>query len=46
MIKHVLKDGTVVQDITGKVIHAKDNPVLYEVISRINEEGNKNESTS
>ena len=36
-IKHVLKDGTEVEDITGHLIKAADYPVLYEVISRINE---------
>lgn len=36
-IKHVLKDGTEVTDISGKVIKAKEHSVLYEVINRINE---------
>lgn len=37
MIKHILKNGTEVDDITGKVIKADEHPVLYEVINRINE---------
>lgn len=40
-IKHILKDGTEVADITGKVIKAKDHELLYEVINRINEEGRR-----
>lgn len=39
MIHHILKDGTEVDDITGKVIKAEDFPVLYEVINRIQKEG-------
>lgn len=44
MIRHILKDGTEVDDITGKVIKAEQHPVLYEVISKISEkqEGDKN----
>lgn len=34
-IKHVLKDGTQLDDITGHVIKAEDHPLLYEVISNI-----------
>ena len=36
-IKHVLKDGTQVDSIDGKVIKASDFNVLYEVINRINQ---------
>lgn len=39
MIKHILKDGTEVSDITGKVIKAKDFPILYETINRISKKG-------
>lgn len=35
MIKHILKDGTVVDSINGHVIKAKENKVLYEIINRI-----------
>jgi hypothetical protein len=38
-IKHVLKDGTQVDDITGKVIKADQYPVLYEAINRMQKEG-------
>ena len=45
-IKHVLKDGTQVDDITGHVIKAEDHPVLYEVINRIQKGGDVNEPIS
>ena len=41
-IKHVLKDGTLVESIEGKVIKAKDFSVLYETINRIQKEGDQN----
>lgn len=36
MIKHVLKDGTVVKDISGHLVKADESEV-YQIISRINE---------
>lgn len=42
MIHHVLADGTVVPDITGMVIKADDFPLVYEVISKIQKEGDTN----
>ena len=45
-IHHVLKDGTQVDCIDGRVIKAKDFSVLYEVINRIQKEGDqKNNET-
>lgn len=41
-IHHLLKDGTQIDDIAGKVIKAKDYPVLYEVVNRIQKEGDAN----
>lgn len=41
-IHHVLKDGTQVDDIAGKVIKADQFPVLYEVVNRIQKEGDAN----
>lgn len=41
-IHHVLKDGTQVKDISGHVIKAADYPVLYEVVNRIQKEGDAN----
>ena len=45
-IHHVLKDGTVVSDISGHVIKAKDYPVLYEVVNRISKAGDAHETVS
>ncbi len=46
-ITHILKDGTKVADISGKVIEAKEHRLLYEVINRINEQGRRiNETVS
>lgn len=44
-IHHVLKDGTEVADIAGKVVKAKDNEQLYEAINRISSEGNRKNET-
>lgn len=41
-ITHVLKDGTQVESIEGKVIKAKDFSVLYETINRMQKEGDQN----
>lgn len=38
-IKHVLKDGTQVESIDGKVIKADQFDVLYETINRMQKEG-------
>ncbi len=46
MIRHVLADGTEVDDIEGKVIKADEFSVLYEVINRIRKEGDVNEPIS
>lgn len=35
MVRHILKDGTEVKDIKGKVIKASEFRTLYEVINRI-----------
>ena len=40
-IKHVLKDGTAVGSIDGKVIKANDFSMLYEVINRMQKEGDQ-----
>ena len=37
-IKHVLNDGTVLNDITGHVVKGKDVPDVYEVINQIKKE--------
>lgn len=46
MIKHVLKDGTEVADISGYVIKAEQFPVLYEIINRIQQKEDSNEVIS
>ena len=40
-IRHILKDGTEVKDVTGHVIKAKDHELLYEVINRIQHQKGK-----
>lgn len=40
MIKHVLKDGTEVDDITGYVIRIDDHEALYKLIDLISKKGN------
>jgi len=32
MIKHVLKDGRVLDDISGHKVTRKDNPIIYQII--------------
>lgn len=41
MIRHILKDGTEVPDITGHVVMAKEHVVLYEVINSIQKKERK-----
>lgn len=36
-IIHYLKDGTVLQDITGHVVREEDAQILYNLMDRINE---------
>ena len=43
-ITHVLKDGTVLSDITGFVVKYEDCPQVYNLINRLNQEGMKNET--
>lgn len=35
-ITHIMKDGTVLNDITGHVIKKEDCPLIYEIIKAIN----------
>ena len=35
MIKHILKDGKVIEDISGHVVKRKDAPVTYELLEQI-----------
>ncbi len=34
MITHILKNGTVLQDITGHVVRREENPIIYEILNR------------
>lgn len=43
-IHHVLKDGTKVDSIEGHMIKAKDFPVLYEIVIKINQKEQKHET--
>lgn len=36
---HILRDGSVVEDITGHVVRVEDAPALYQLIDKINREG-------
>lgn len=36
MVKHVLKDGTVLDDISGIVIKKEQFPAVYEILDRLN----------
>lgn len=39
MIRHVLKDGSEVSDITGYVIRIEDHEDLYKIIDGLNQKG-------
>ena len=38
MVIHILKDGSVVKDITGRVVRMEDASTVYQLIDRINRE--------
>lgn len=40
MIVHVLKDGTVLEDITGHVVRVEDAEPVYKLMDAINREAN------
>ena len=44
-VKHILKDGTVLTDITGHVVKMEDARVVYELLDKINEERGKRNDT-
>lgn len=46
MIKHVLKDGTKVDSIAGRVIKQEDFKHLYQVIERIEKRSSKDKSNN
>ena len=40
-IKHVLKDGTALDDISGKIVRTQDAKQVYVLIDKINERGKR-----
>lgn len=38
MVRHILKDGTVLDDITGHVVKMEDAKVVYQIMDKLNEE--------
>ena len=36
MVKHILKDGTITDDISGHLVKKTDTPVAYELIDQMN----------
>lgn len=38
---HILKDGSVLKDITGHVVKMEDASPLYQLIDKINREGSR-----
>ena len=43
MITHILKNGTVLEDITGHVIKQDDVPMVYQIIEQMEREDKENE---
>ena len=41
---HILKDGSIVEDITGHVVRVEDALPLYQLIDSINRNGSKRKS--
>lgn len=42
MVKHILKDGTVLKDITGHIVKKEDVPAAYALIERMRKGRRKN----
>lgn len=43
---HILKDGSIVKDITGHVVRVEDAGPLYQLIDSINRKGSKKENST
>lgn len=43
-VVHILRDGSIVEDITGHVVRMEDAGPLYQLIDEINRNGNKEKS--
>lgn len=39
MIRHILKDGTILQDITDHVVRVEDAEAVYTLMDKMNEQG-------
>lgn len=46
MIKNILRNGTVLQDITGHVVKQKDAPLVYQIMERMNRKGGRKNEES
>jgi hypothetical protein len=44
-VKHILKDGTVLTDITGHIVKIEDAEVAYQIMDKLNEERMKKHDT-
>lgn len=44
MVKHVLKDGTVLEEITGHVVKKEDALVVYQIMERLREKRKEKEN--
>lgn len=38
MIRHILKDGTVLTDISGHIVKMEDAEIAYQIMDELNEE--------
>ena len=44
MVKHVLKDGTVLEEITGHVVKKEDALLVYQIMERLREKRKEKEN--
>ena len=42
MVKHVFKNGTTANDITGHTVKRTDCPMVYEILERLNNDNTNN----
>ena len=40
MVRHIMKDGRVLHDITGRMVGRKDAEAIYTLLNKINERKN------
>ena len=51
MIRHVMKDGTILKDVSGMIVKRNEAPALYAVLDRVTrkegyEDGNSTKSSA